>query len=187
MSNTTLDLLYYGFIALVIIGGIIAIIILCPKENKLREQKKDSYRFLQQNGRLVLSNSMPSLFEKWTGKPVYIEKGPFEIEAFFDNIKGADENSYRTGAIIQLYLPESGAETAAEYLYSVLSDFSQDAITAMLRMELEGVVAAMMKKYENGADMKVFNEDFRNAVLDKLGKFGYDLYCPPTLKIVQNN
>ena len=187
MTYTTLDILYLGFVLLVIIGGAAAILILCPKENKLREQKKESYRFLQQNGRLVLSNAMPSLFERWTTKPIYIEKGPFDVEAFYDDIKGADGISYRTGVIIQLYLPENGAEKAAEYMYSVLTDFSQEAITSMLRVELEGITAAMMKKYEGGTDMKAFEEELRNSVLDKLGKFGYELYCPPTIKIVQNN
>lgn len=184
---TYIDILYYCFIGLVVIGGVAAIIILCPKENKLRDDKKDCYRFIQQGGKLIKSSSKPSLFENIGGKPIYIEKGPFEIEAFFDDIKGADGKSYRSGAIFQVYLPESGSAQAAEYLYSVLSDFNQDAINAMLRIEIEAVVGAAMKKYSADADMKAFTEEIRTAVINKLGVFGYDLYTQPTVKISLND
>lgn len=187
MELSWIDIVYFVFIGLVIIGGIAAIIILCPKENKLREEKKDCYRFIQKDGRLMQSTLKPSLFEKRNGSVIYIEKGPFEIEAFFDNIKGKDEKSYRAGAILQLYLPESGAETAAEYLYSVLNEFSQDTISAMLRVELEAVLASVMKNYSSDTDMNSFTKEFRETAVEKLGRFGYDLYCPPTLKIAENN
>ena len=42
MSQSTMDILYVSFIILVVIGGAIAIAILTPKENRLREEKKDS-------------------------------------------------------------------------------------------------------------------------------------------------
>ncbi len=183
---TWMDILYFAFIGAVFIGGITAIIILCPKENKLRQEKNNCYRCFQRDGKLVLSNSLPSLFEKWFGKPLYIEKGPFDIELFFDSLNGSDEKNYRVGAILQLYLPESGAQTAAEYLYSVLSDFNQEAICEMLRAELEPILKSLMEKYKEGTDMKAFTEEFRLKAIEKLGVFGYDLYCPPTLKIALN-
>lgn len=186
MEMTWMDIVYFVFIAAVLIGGITAIVILCPKENKLRQEKDNCYRCFQKGGKLVLSNSLPSLFEKWFGKPLYIEKGPFDIELFFDSVKGADDKSYRTGAILQLYLPESGAQTAAEYLYSVLSDFNQDAICEMLKAELEPILKNLVTKYKEGADIKALTEELRLAAINKLSVFGYDLYCPPTLKIALN-
>lgn len=183
---TYIDIIYYCFIALVIIGGVAAIIIFCPKENKLREEKKNCYRFIQSGGKLIKTDSKPSLFEKWSGKPIYIEKGPFDLEAFFDDIKGADGKSYRSGAIFQIYLPETGAEQAAEYLYSVLSDFSQDSIASALKIEIEAVVGAAMKKYSADTDIKKFTEELRLVVSEKLGVFGYDLYTQPTVKISEN-
>ncbi len=184
---THIDIIYYCFIGLVIIGGIVAIIILCPKENRLREDKKDCYRFIQSRGKLIKSDSKPSLFENIAGKPIYIEKGPFEIETFFDDVKGADENSYRLGAIFQLYLPERGSEQAAEYLYSVLSDFNQDSVNATLKLEIDTIISAAMKKYSQDADIDSFTEDIRTAVINKLGVFGYDLYTKPTIKISLND
>lgn len=178
-----MDFLYVAFIILVVIGGAIAIAILTPKENKLREEKKDCYRCFIKDGRLILTGSKPSLFENFTGKPLYIEKGPFEIEIFLDNLTGKDGKSYRAGAIMQLYLPESSAENAAEYLYVILKEFSQEAIHEALKTELTGVLASAAGGYDGETDMKVFTADFREAVIKKLGIFGYDLYCPPTLKI----
>ncbi len=182
----TLDIIYFAFISVVIAGGVVAILILCPKEGKLREEKSNCYRFFNKNDKLILSNAKPSLFEKWTGKPVYIEKGPFEIECFFDEIQGKDGKSYRSDVIMQLYLPESGAETAANYLYTVLNDFSQEKTCEMLSGELEKVTAEAMKGYEETADMRLFTEKLRVAICTKLGTFGYDLYCPPSVKIVKN-
>lgn len=182
----TLDIIYFAFIGAVIAGGIVAIIILCPKENKLRQEKSNCYRFFCKNDQLTLSTSLPSLFEKWTGKPIYIEKGPFEIEIFIENAKGKDGKSYKCDAIMQLYLPESGAQTAAEYLYTVLKDFSQESIAEMLHSRLKTVTDKAMNEYEETADMRLFTEKLRVAICAELGKFGYDLYCPPSVKIAQN-
>ena len=181
-----LDIIYFAFISVVIAGGVVAILILCPKESKLREEKSNCYRFFSKDDRLVMSNAKPSLFEKWTGKPIYIEKGPFEIETFFESIEGKDGKSYRCDAIMQLYLPESGAQTAAEYLYTVLKEFNQESISEMLRSELEKVTAEAIKGYDETGDMRLFTEKLRVAVCTRLAVFGYDLYCPPSVKIVKN-
>lgn len=186
MDQTTMDILYFGFLALVVIGGIIAILILCPKENKLRSEKNNCYRFTEKGGALFLSGSKPSLFERKNGSVIYIEKGPFEINAFFDDIKGADGKSYRTGAVLQLYLPERNAENAAKYLYSVLSSFNQESINAVITAEVETILMAKIKGYSENADLKIFEKDFRDAVEEKLSIFGYELYCSITLKISEN-
>lgn len=183
MSQSTMDILYVSFIILVVIGGAIAIAILTPKENRLREEKKDCYRCFIKDGRLILTGSKPSLFENLTGKPLYIAKGPFEIEIFLDGLTGKDGKSYRAGAVMQLYLPESSAESAAEYLYGVLNEFSQETIHEALKTELTGVLTSAVSGYDSETDMKVFTADFRETVINKLSVFGYDLYCPPTLKI----
>lgn len=183
---TWMDIVYFAFLGLVIIGGITAIVILCPKENKLRAEKNNCYRLFNRQGRLILSDSQPSLFENRFGKPVYIEKGPFQIETFFDSIDGADGKNYRSGAIIQLYLPENGAETAANYLYSVLPDFNQTNICEALRQQIEPVFRKHMESYKSDADMEKFTEAYRTAVIEKLSVFGYDLYTRPNISIAEN-
>lgn len=182
----TLDIIYFGFVSMVIAGGVVAIMLLCPRESKLRKEKSNCYRFLLKNDQLILSFAKPSLFEKWTGKPLYIEKGPFEIENFFESIEGKDGKSYRCDVLMQLYLPESGAETAGNYLYTVMDEFTQENICSLLTAELEKVTAEAMKGYEETADIKVFTEKLRVALCTRLGVFGYDLYCPPAVKIVKN-
>ena len=69
---TTLDIIYFAFIGLVILGGIIAIIILCPKENKLKEEKSNCYRYMIRDGRLVRTGKA-SLFENWGKKYLMIK------------------------------------------------------------------------------------------------------------------
>ncbi len=182
----TLDIIYLAFISMVIAGGITAILILCPKEGKLRQEKSNCYRFAVKNDRLMLSLAKPSLYEKWTDKPVYIDKGPFEVESFFEKVEGKDKKSYRSDVIIQLYLPENGAETAANYFYTILSEFSQEKINEALSAELDKVVAEAMKGYEETTDMRVFAEQLRVALSAQMGKFGYELYCPPSVKIAEN-
>ena len=185
MDQTTMDILYFGFLALVIIGGIVAIAILAPKENKLRMEKKDCYRFIEKQGELFLSNAKPSLFEKKNGY-IYIEKGPFEIDAFFDDVTGADKKSYRAGAVLQLYLPERSAEKTAKYLYSILSSFNQDSINAVITAEVENILMSYVKKHSADKDIKKTEKAFSEEVSEKLAVFGYELYCPLTLKISEN-
>lgn len=186
MEPSTMDILYFGFLALVIIGGVIAMLVLCPKENKLRNEKKNCYRFIEKNGVLIHTNSKPSLFEKKKTNIIYIEKGPFEVDAFFDDVKGKDGKSYRAGAVLQLYLPERNAETAAQYLYSILSSFNQDTIISVIRAELESILAAKIKEFGSDTEQKSFETGFKDAVEKKLVLFGYELYCPLTLKISEN-
>ena len=181
MDFETLDIIYFAFIGLVIIGGIIAIIILCPKENKLKEEKSHCYRFILRDGRLAMSGKA-SLFENWGKKPVYIEKGPFEINTFMDNVKGADGNTYNAGVLALLYLPENKAQGSAEYLYSIMEDIRQEAVSALLTEELNAVLADLMKGYK-GENPEALRESFRESVISRLQRYGYDLYCPPTLKI----
>ena len=85
----TIDILYVSFIALVIIGGIAAIMILAPKENIKRQDTGNSYRFLKKNGEIKLAGGKTSLFEG--GKYFYVRKGPYEADGFADGIKGADD------------------------------------------------------------------------------------------------
>lgn len=178
---TTLDIIYFSFIGLVILGGIIAIIILCPKENKLKQEKSNCYRFTVRDGRLIQSGKA-SLFENWGRKPVYIEKGPFEINAFIDNGKGADGTIYNAVAVALLYLPENKAQTSAEYLYSIMEDIQQETVCNLLTEELNTVLKELLAGYK-GENTDSLKEGFRENIISKLQRYGYDLYCPPTLKI----
>lgn len=181
MDLTTLDIIYFVFIGLVIIGGIIAIIILCPKENKLKEEKINCYRYVLRDGRLVRGGKA-SLFEKWGKKPIYIEKGPFEINSFIDNGKGADGNTYNAVALAILYLPETTAQESAEYLYSIMEDIQQETVCKLLEEEFTSVLAELLRNYK-GENPEALKESFRESIISKLQRYGYDLYCPPTLKI----
>ncbi len=178
---TTLDIIYFAFIGLVILGGIIAIIILCPKENKLKQEKSNCYRFTVRDGRLIQSGKA-SLFENWGKKPVYIEKGPFEINAFIDGGKGADGVTYNAVAVMLLYLPETSAQASADYLYSIMEDITQENINKLLTEELNTVLSNLLREYK-GENPDTLKEGFRSDVISKLQRYGYDLYCPPALKI----
>lgn len=181
MDFTALDIIYFTFIILVIIGGIAAIIILCPKENKLKDEKKNCYRYVIRDGRLVRSGKA-SLFENWGKKPVYIEKGPFEINSFIDNGKGADGVVYNAVAVALLYLPETTAQDSADYLYSIMEDIQQENICSLLTEEVDTVLSELLRNYK-GENPDTLKDDFREKIVSKLRRYGYDLYCPPTLKI----
>ncbi len=181
MELTPLDIIYFVFIGLVLIGGIVAIIILCPKENKLKQEKANCYRYVLRDGRLVKTGAA-SLFEKWGRKPVYIEKGPFEIDAFIDSGKGADGEIYNAVTVAVLYLPETTAQESAEYLYSIMEDIQQETICKLLTEELDSALSELMRDYR-GENPDTLKESFRENIVSKLRRYGYDLYCQPTLKI----
>ena len=182
MDITTLDIIYFAFIGLVIVGGIAAIIILCPKENKLRQDKENCYRFIPQGGKLV-KGGKASLFEKWGKKPVYVEKGPFEINCFLDKYETADGKKYNAGVVALLYLPENAALDTANYIYSI-TDITQEAICELLTKEINSVLTDFLNSY-NGELTEKHKETFRQKIIEKLQIYGYDLYCPPTVKITE--
>ena len=185
MELTPLDIIYFTFIGLVLIGGIIAIIILCPKENKLKEEKAGCYRYIVRDGRLIRSGKA-SIFENWGRKPVYIEKGPFEINAYIDSGKGADGVSYNAVALAILYLPETSAQESAEYLYSIMEDIQQETVCKLLEEEFTAVLEELLRNYK-GENPDTLKESFRENIISRLQRYGYDLYCPPTLKITAVN
>ena len=183
MDLTTLDIMYYSFIGLVLIGGIAAIIILCPKENKLRQEKENCYRFIFRDGKLTQTGKA-SLFENWGKKPVYIEKGPFEINCFIDGAEAETGKKYNAGVMTLLYLPENAAQSSADYLYSIMEDINQDAINTLLTEEINTTLTEFLKKYDGNLTDKL-KETFRDSIISRLQRYGYDLYCPPTLKITE--
>ena len=63
-----------------------------------------------------------------------------------------------------------------------MEDIKQEAVCELLTGELDTVINELMKNYK-GENPDTLKEAFRENIVSKLRRYGYDLYCPPTLKI----
>ena len=181
MSWDTIDILYVSFIALVIIGGIVAIMILAPKENNRRQANENSYRFIKKNGEIKLAGGKTSLFEG--GKYFYIRKGPYEADGFADGIKGADGKYYKGAALAMVYVPDSLAQTSAEYFCGMSDEGTEEIINETMSAAL----SEKLSEYTAGTDEAAFKEDFRKHAEAKLMKLGIMIFAVNSLKIAEDS
>lgn len=181
MNWDTIDILYVSFIALVIIGGIIAIMVLAPKENSRRQANENSYRFIKKNGEVKLSGGKTSLFEG--GSYFYIRKGPYEASGFADGVKGADGKYYKGAALAMVYVPESLAETAANYFCGMNDEATDEIISETMSVALSEKLA----EYTADTDEAAFKENFRKYAEAKLMKIGIMIFAVNSVKIAEDS
>ncbi len=180
MSWDTIDILYISFIALVIIGGIAAIMILAPKENNRRQANENSYRFLKKNGEIKLAGGKTSLFEG--GKYFYVRKGPYEADGFADGIKGADGKYYKGAALAMVYVPDSLAVTTANYFCGMNDEGTDEIISETMSAAL----SEKLSEYTADTDEAAFKETFRKHAEAKLMKLGIMIFAVNSLKIAED-
>lgn len=176
----TIDILYVSFIALVIIGGIAAIMILAPKENSKRQANENSFRFLKKNGEIKLAGGKTSLFEG--GKYFYVRKGPYEADGFADGIKGADGKYYKGAVLAMVYVPESLAMTAAQYFCGMNDEGTNEIISETMSVALSD----KLSEYTAGTDEAAFKEAFRKYAESKLMKLGIMIFAVNSVKIAED-
>ena len=177
----TIDIIYVSFIALVIIGGIAAIMILAPKENNRRQANENSYRFLKKNGEIKLAGGKTSLFEG--GKYFYVKKGPYEADGFADGVKGADGKNYKAVVLAMVYVPDSLAETAANYFCGMNDEGTDEIISETLSAAL----SEKLSEYTADTDETAFKEAFRKYAESKLMKLGIMIFAVNSIKIAEDS
>ena len=98
MELQMIDYIFWGFIALVVIGGVGCLIVFLPKEHELEERTADCYRIVYRDGNYSISPHKANYGENvysLRSKFFYIKKVPFHSEAFCDEVTGCDGKSYR--------------------------------------------------------------------------------------------
>ncbi|MBP5605147.1 MAG: hypothetical protein J6X60_06355, partial [Ruminiclostridium sp.] len=108
MEFTVIDYLFWGFILLVVGGGVTLMLFLLPKEHAFEEKTQGCHRIKFHEGQYTISRDKPKFGEnliRENGRYFYITNMPFSISAYCDEASAKDGRSYRGVAEISLIFP----------------------------------------------------------------------------------
>lgn len=183
MEPETLDYLFFGFIALVAVGGIIALLILLPREHALEERTRDCYRIMFRDGNYSLSKKKASLGENVfsvRSKYFYIKKAPFEVDAFCDGAAAKDGKNYRAAAAVTMYFPEDKLNVFAPTFHGA----NQEGIVETMEESLSNLLTEMIAEYDGDTD--TFSAKIKEEAQKKLDVFGLYVMSVKNVRISEN-
>lgn len=181
----SIDLLFWGFIALVVVGGIVCLLVFLPKEHDYEDNKNDCYRIQYRDGNYTVSKKKPSYGENrysLRSKFFYIKKIPFEIDAFCDEGEAPDGKSYRAVTSVKMCFPEDRLQTFAPTFHGV----SHESITETIEEALAAAMKDAIAKYDAAAGEEAFREVFKECAQKKLDIFGLYIMAVGNIRINEN-
>ena len=185
MELQMIDYIFWGFIALVVIGGVGCLIVFLPKEHELEERTADCYRIVYRDGNYSISPHKANYGENvysLRSKFFYIKKVPFHSEAFCDEVTGCDGKSYRAAAALTVYFPEDKLQIFAPTFHGS----SHEAIEETVAETASAGLTEALKDYESTVNQELFAEFIKHKISEKLEIFGILLMSMPDLKITEN-
>ncbi len=185
MEFTVIDYLFWGFIFLVVIGGVILLLFLLPKEHAFEEKTQGCYRIKFHDGQYTISRDKPRFGEniiRENGRYFYITNMPFPIGAYCDEASAKDGKSYRGVAEISLIFPAEKVGVFAP----VFQDSSQEAIKEVLEEAASKGFEEAIGRYEPAYGKDAFMDTFKACMNEKLGIFGVDITKVNDLRISEN-
>lgn len=179
-----IDYLFFGFIALVVIGGIVSLMVLLPKEHALEERTRDCYRIVYRDGNYSISHKKPRISENslsFRSKFFYIKKAPFTAEAFCDGAEAKDGKKYRATCTTTMYFPEDKLNVFAPTFHGA----NQDGIVETMEESLTNLLTERMADYDGG-DPEKFAEAFKEEAQKTLDVFGLFVMSVKNMRITEN-
>ena len=175
----TVDLIFWLFITAVVVGGVICLLILLPKEHNFDDEHKNFYRIQYRDGSYSISKKPPKFGENiysLRSKYFYIKKAPFTVDAFCDEAVGKDKKTYRANASVTVYFPEDQLQVFAPNFHNVSPDVVEETISEALSSAIEEAVTS----YEGD---KPFEEHFKEIGSEKVKLFGLIIMSVNDLKV----
>lgn len=163
-----IDILFIATIAVIILGGLVALHFLLPKEKKFDDSHAYLYRIEYRDGSYSISHKKPAFGENVysiRSKFFYLPRAPFDVEAFCDEAVGKDGKTYRAAADVSVFFPEDKLEVFAPIFQNMDDAGRDDTIAEALSSALEEAV----KQYEG---TEPFDEFFRKSADEKSELFG---------------
>ena len=172
MELQTIDYIFWGFITLVVLGGVGCLIVFLPKEHELEEQTADCYRIVYRDGVYAISPHKASYGENVYSLDLYRE--------FL--ARGEDGKKYRAVATLTVYFPEDKLQVFAPTFHGS----SHEAVEETVGETVSAGLTEAMEDYEETVDKELFTEFIKHKISEKLEIFGLILMSMPDLKITEN-
>lgn len=173
-----IDIIYIVAMVLIIGGGIACLAIFLPKENKLRNERENCYRYALIGDTPKRISGKANLGER-ESKYFYIDKGPLEVDCYCDKVESSNGKTYNSVVLVSVYLPESSADEAAQAFMGM----NTEGITAFISEALSITLKELISEYDGNMSEADFTEKFRESAEKKLADMGYSIYQVHGLKI----
>ena len=163
-----LDILFISTIIIIILGGLVALHFLLPKEKKFDDTHAYQYRIEYRDGSYSISHKKASFGENTyslRSKFFYLPKAPFEVEAFCDEAVGKDRKTYRASALLSVFFPEDKLEVFAPIFQNMDETGREETIA-------EAFSAALGDAVEQYEGTEPFDDFFRKSADEKAELFG---------------
>ena len=185
MEFQAIDYIFWGFIILVVLGGLTCLIVFLPKEHDYEDARNSSYRIQYRDGAYTVSKKKPSYGEnKYSlrSKYFYIIKIPFEVDACCEDAKATDGKNYRAVTAIKVCFPEDKLQTFAPTFHGV----SHEGIVETLEEALASAMSDAITKYDPAAGEEAFKEVVKESAKEKLDIFGVYVMSVGNIRINEN-
>jgi hypothetical protein len=185
METNVIDIVFWVFITVIVLGGLACLIVFLPKEHNYEDSKNDCFRIEYRDGIYKISNKKPSYGEnKYSlrSKYFYIKKAPFEADACCDDGKAPDGKSYRAVTSLRLCFPEDKLQTFAPTFHGVPHESIIETVEEALASAMKDAIA----KYDPSADGETFKETVRECAKEKLDIFGVYIMSVGNIRISEN-
>lgn len=185
MEIDTIDLIFWGFITLVVLGGLACLVVFLPKEHDYEDKYANCYRIMYRDGNYSVTRKKPTYGENTfslRGKFFYIYKAPFELTAVCDGTEAPDGKSYRAVGIVTVCFPENKLQVFAPTFHGV----AQDSVAETLEEALGSAMKDALEHYDSSAGDETFAELFKNTAKEKLDIFGAYVMKVNNVRITEN-
>lgn len=171
MDANVIDIIFWGFIIAVVLGGLACLVVFLPKEHEFDEEHENCYRIAYRDGSYSVSRKKPVYGENrfsLRSKFFYITRVPFQVTAVCEGAKATDGNEYRCAAVFTVCFPEDRLQTFAPTFHGV----SQDTIVETLEEALSAAAEEFLVQYEPSSDEESIKARFKELAQKKLDIFG---------------
>lgn len=185
MEFDAVDLIFWGFVTFVVIGGIACLLVFLPREHEYEEKNANCYRISYRDGNYKITHKKPRYGENTFAlreKFFYIRKAPFQADAFCDGAEATDGKNYRAASSVTVCFPEDKLQTFAPTFHGS----SQEAIVETVEEALSAALTEAVGKYDPSAGEEAFNELFKGVAKEKLDIFGVYVMNVGNVRVTEN-
>lgn len=185
MEFEAIDVIFWVFVAAVVLGGVACLLIFLPREHDYEDSRNDCYRIQYRDGIYSVTHKKPSYGENTysiRAKFFYIKKAPFETEACCEEAKAPDGKSYRAVTSVKVCFPEDKLQVFAPTFHNV----PHESIVETLEEALAAAMSDAIGKYDAKAGTDAFKEVFKSCAKEKLDIFGVYIMSVGDIRINEN-
>ena len=186
MESNVIDIIFWGFITLVVLGGLACLVVFLPKEHTYEDERENCYRIMYRDGVYSVSRKKPVYGENrfsLRSKFFYITKVPFQITAACDEAKAPDGKIYRGASVLTVCFPEERLQIFSPTFQGV----TQDIIVEMLEEAVSAAAEEFLGQYEPSSDEEALKTRFKEIAQKKLDIFGVYVMSVTPPRVTENS